>query len=182
MSKAPKPDVWMPLYIEDWDRKTKHLDCEQDGAYGRLVRHYWVNGPLPDDDAQLARIVGMERARWRKVRPSVAPFFSVVDGRWHHGRVDEELDRAREIIEKRRQAGLQGGRPRKQMVSQDESKPKANGYSGEKQMGKQTETPTRVEVEVSETSPLASHEAVEQDSQSLGSSAPIISLADRVSR
>jgi hypothetical protein len=59
VTKDDKPDAWMPLYIGDWDSGTRHLDCEQDGAYGRLVRHYWKNGPLPDDDAQLARIVGM---------------------------------------------------------------------------------------------------------------------------
>lgn len=91
MSKDTKPDAWMPLYIGDWDSGTRHLDCEQDGAYGRLVRHYWRNGPLPDEDGQLSRIVGMETKRWRKVRPVLAPFFVIADGLWRHRRVDEEL-------------------------------------------------------------------------------------------
>lgn len=91
MTKDDKPDAWMPLYIGDWDSGTRHLDCEQDGAYGRLVRYYWRNGPLPDDDAQLARIVGMPLARWRKQRPVIAAFFTVSDGRWTQKRIDAEL-------------------------------------------------------------------------------------------
>lgn len=93
MTKDAKPDAWMPLYIGDWDSGTRHLDCEQDGAYGRLVRHYWKNGPLPDDDIQLSRVVGMVISRWRKVRPVLAAFFTVADGVWRHKRVDEELVR-----------------------------------------------------------------------------------------
>lgn len=101
MSRDDKPDAWMPLYIGDWDSGTRHLDCEHDGAYGRLVRHYWKNGPLPDNDAMLARIVGMEPRRWRKVRPVLAAFFTVSDAIWRHKRVDEELVR---WAEKRRRA------------------------------------------------------------------------------
>lgn len=110
MTKDAKPDAWMPLYIGDWDSGTRHLDCEQDGAYGRLVRHYWKNGPLPDDDAQLARIVGMDGKRWKKTRPVLAAFFVVGDGIWRHNRVDAELvrwaDKRRRAIEKARLGGL----------------------------------------------------------------------------
>lgn len=91
MSKEAKPDAWMPLYIGDWDGDTANLDCEQDGAYGRLVRHYWRKGAPPDDDHQLARIVRMQLARWRKIRPAVAPYFTITDGLWRHGRVEREL-------------------------------------------------------------------------------------------
>lgn len=101
MTKEAKPDAWMPLYIGDWDSGTRHLDCEQDGAYGRLVRHYWKNGPLPDDDAQLARVVGMPLRRWRQVRLVLSAFFVITDGRWNHNRVDAELVR---WGEKRRRA------------------------------------------------------------------------------
>ncbi len=92
MSKD-KPDAWMPLYIGDWESGTRHLDCEQDGAYGRLVRHYWRNGPLPDDDGALSRIIGAPVARWRKLRPVLICFFTVKDGRWFQKRVEVELER-----------------------------------------------------------------------------------------
>jgi uncharacterized protein YdaU (DUF1376 family) len=93
VSKEAKPDAWMPLYIGDWDGDTGHLDCEQDGAYGRLVRYYWRNGPLSDDDESLTRIVRMQLSRWRRVRPILAAFFTIADGRWNHKRVDAELVR-----------------------------------------------------------------------------------------
>lgn len=112
MTKEAKPDAWMPLYIGDWDGDTGHLDCEQDGAYGRLIRFYWRTGPLPDDDAALSRIIRMPLSRWRKIRPVVAAFFIVADGVWRHKRADHEreqwakrkakaADRARQAAEKR---------------------------------------------------------------------------------
>lgn len=91
--KEAKPDAWMPLYVGDWDGDTGHLDCEQDGAYGRLIRWYWRKGPLPDDDAALARIIRMDLKRWRKIRPVIAAFFVIADGEWRHKRVDAELVR-----------------------------------------------------------------------------------------
>ena len=91
LSGKEKPDAWMPLYIGDWDTATRQLTCEEDGAYGRLVRHYWRNGAPADDDAQLARIVGMDRRGWRRLRPVLEGFFDVRDGRWFHARVEREL-------------------------------------------------------------------------------------------
>lgn len=91
MSKDDKPDAWMPLYIGDWDGDTGHLSNEQDGMYGRLVRWYWRKGPLPDDDAMLASVVRVDVKTWRKQRAVLASFFTVADGFWRHGRVDEEL-------------------------------------------------------------------------------------------
>ena len=183
MSSASKPSVWMPLYVGDWDADTAHLDCEQDGAYGRLIRHYWKNGAPVDDDAMLARIVRMERARWRRVRPAIAPFFEIRDGRWFHKRVEAELQRALQIIERRREAGRQGGRPKKQMVSPNESKPKANGLAN----GKQTETPARVTVDVLESQQLAETSQVTSqgdvsDSQANSGQATIIALAGKAVR
>jgi uncharacterized protein YdaU (DUF1376 family) len=110
MSKEAKPDAWMPIYIGDWDGDTRHLDCEQDGAYGRLVRWYWRNGPPPDDDNALSRIVGMTLARWRKQRPVLVLFFRIVDGRWTHKRVDEELVRWSEKRAKAIARAAAGGR------------------------------------------------------------------------
>ena len=91
--KEAKPDAWMPLYIGDWDGDTGHLSCEEDGAYMRLVRHYWRMGPPADNDAGLARIVRMDLRAWKKVRPAIVGYFQVGDGFWRHKRVDMELAR-----------------------------------------------------------------------------------------
>jgi uncharacterized protein YdaU (DUF1376 family) len=101
MSAHGRPDSFMPLYVGDWDGDTGHLDCEQDGAYGRIVRWYWRNGPPADDDAALARIVRMDLARWsRVVRPVVVAFFEVRDGHLHHARVEAELRKAERRYER----------------------------------------------------------------------------------
>lgn len=89
-----KPDAWMPLYVGDWDSGTRHLTCEEDGAYFRLIRFYWKNGTLPDDAEKLSRIVGISLARWKRISPTIAAFFVVGHGRWTHRRADEEMQRA----------------------------------------------------------------------------------------
>jgi len=101
MSKDDKPDAWMPLYIGDWDGDTGHLSCEEDGAYGRLVRHYWRNGPLPDIDRILSSITRTDSRTWKRLRAALAPFFVVANGQWTHKRIDAELVR---WAEKRRRA------------------------------------------------------------------------------
>ena len=110
MTKDDKPDAWMPLYIGDWEGDTGHLDCEQDGAYGRLIRWYWRNGPLPDDDVMIARIIRMDLKRWRKVRAVLAPYFIIADGLWRHGRVEKELVRWKEKRARAIERAAAGGR------------------------------------------------------------------------
>jgi uncharacterized protein YdaU (DUF1376 family) len=124
MTADAKPDAWMPLYIGDWDGDTGHLDCEQDGAYGRLIRWYWRNGPLPDDDLALSRIIRMPLARWRKVRPTIAAFFRIADGVWRHKRQDEERERWGEKRRRYIERASAGGRA-KAAKSSATSTPKA---------------------------------------------------------
>ena len=109
MSKGEKPDAWMPLYIGDWDGDTMHLTCEEDGAYGRLIRSYWRNGPPADDDAKLARIVRMELRQWRRLRSTLVLFFTVEAGVWRHKRVDMELIRWTEKRERAIERARKGG-------------------------------------------------------------------------
>jgi len=147
-----KPDTWMPLYVAEWDADTAHLDCEQDGAYGRMIRWYWRHGPLPDDDNMIARIIRMDVRRWQKLRLVLAPFFTIERGSWRNKRCDQERERAAKISSIRADAGARGGRPRKQTESSGESKTesnekpnaKANGNQTRKQNGLQTETHANV--------------------------------------
>jgi len=110
-----KPDTWMPLYVSDWDASTRHLDVAEDGAYGRLVRFYWRNGPPPDDDAKLARIVGATLPRWLKMRATLAAFFAVGDGVWRHKRVELELERAAAAHARAVERARAGGRAKAAM-------------------------------------------------------------------
>jgi uncharacterized protein YdaU (DUF1376 family) len=92
---------YMPFYVGDYLRDTRHLTTEQHGAYLLLIMEYWAKGSLPDDDTQLARIVGMSPKKWKNVRQVVQAFFH--DG-WHHKRIDAELEKASSKTEKRRTA------------------------------------------------------------------------------
>jgi uncharacterized protein YdaU (DUF1376 family) len=56
--------------------------------------------PLPDDDAALARILGVSQEEWLAVANSVRPFFKSLDGRLVHKRCVCEL-RAQDLRSER---------------------------------------------------------------------------------
>src|SRR5882672_10982170 len=85
---------WMPLYIADYLRDTRHLNAAEHGAYLLLIMQYWTAGTLPNDDQRLARITCTSEAEWKKIRPIIEPFF---EPGWRHKRIDGELARSSEI-------------------------------------------------------------------------------------
>lgn len=93
--------AWMPLYITDYLAKTSHLTGAEHGAYMLLIMHYWQNGSLPENEKLIARIGRMDADQWSESRDVLADLF---DANWTHSRIDEELLKADDIIEKRRNA------------------------------------------------------------------------------
>lgn len=96
----------MPLYVADYLRDTRRLTTAEHGAYLLLIMEYWTTGGLPDDDSQLARIVGMSAAEWRKAKPTIQAFFQ---NGWQHHRIDAEIAKAEAKHERRTEAGKRGG-------------------------------------------------------------------------
>jgi uncharacterized protein YdaU (DUF1376 family) len=97
---------YMPFYVADYLADAAHLTTLEHGAYLLLIMNYWQRGePLPDNDRKLSRIVGMLESEWVEVRESLSEFFTIIDGFWHHGRIDRELDKVRAKSEKARSAG-----------------------------------------------------------------------------
>jgi uncharacterized protein YdaU (DUF1376 family) len=88
-----KPDVWMPLVIGDYRKDTGRLTRDLHGGYLLLIMEYWVNGPIPDDDEDLAAIVLATPREWAAIRPKLVRFFHVENGVWRHKRIDQELER-----------------------------------------------------------------------------------------
>lgn len=87
-----KTDIWMPLYVSDYLDDTRHLSTLEHGAYLLLLMTYWkMQGPLPDDDVRLSRMVGMSLKQWKNVRPVIAAFFVLEGGKWHSTRSQEEI-------------------------------------------------------------------------------------------
>lgn len=109
MTTDPKPDTWMPIVIGDYLKDTKRLTTEQHGAYLLLLMDYWVSGPPLDDDEDLAAITGLDAKTWKKHRPKLERYFTLVDGRWRNKRADEELIDAAERKRKNTERARAGG-------------------------------------------------------------------------
>ena len=109
-----KPNAWMPLYIGDYLRKTMRLNAEQHGAYLLLLMAYWQDGPLPDDDDQLAAIARLDGKGWAKVSKVVRPYFRSEGGQLHHDNAERLKTEAVEKYERRSKAGSNNVRTRYQ--------------------------------------------------------------------
>lgn len=118
-----RTDTWMPLYVAEYRADTAHLSGPEHGAYLLLIMHYWRTGPLPDDDALLARIAVTETGSWQQMAATIRAFFVADNGKLHHKRIDAEREKAETIAAKRAAAGAIGG---KQTRSKWGSKPEAN--------------------------------------------------------
>ena len=110
---ANRANWWMPLYIGDYLRDTTRLTRDQHGAYFLLMMDYWVNGPPPDDDSQLATITKASPIEWRRLRSALLPFFSIVDGVWRQKRLDQEIEKAQGLNAQRQAAGQASARSRR---------------------------------------------------------------------
>lgn len=101
----------MQLYVSDYLGDTRHLSCEQHGAYLLLLMTMWnAGGSLPDDDVKLARIVGLSVKKWKAIRDDVIAFFTTTDGLIGHNRMTKELQKSEAKSHSRASAGARGGR------------------------------------------------------------------------
>lgn len=96
MSDDLKTDVFMPLYIGSYLAGTARLTTELHGAYMLLIMDYWMNGPLPDDDAVLASVVKMTPDAWSNARATLKQYFDIKGGVWKQKRIEKELKAAAE--------------------------------------------------------------------------------------
>lgn len=131
-----KSDVWMPLFVADYLKDTRHLSCTEHGAYLQLLMHAWTNGgTIPSSDARLAIITGLAPRQWKAVRPAVLGFWQLQgDGQaYTHKRVEQELERARKITEKRSKAGSKGAANRWQSDGKSHGKAITKGIANPSQ-------------------------------------------------
>jgi uncharacterized protein YdaU (DUF1376 family) len=85
---------YMPLFVADYLADTRHLTPAQHGAYLLLIFNYWQRGQaLPNDDAKLARIVGMSKRDWAHNRDTILEFFTKQENLLVHSRIAQELSR-----------------------------------------------------------------------------------------
>jgi uncharacterized protein YdaU (DUF1376 family) len=85
---------YMPLFVADYLADTADLSTAQHGAYMLLIMNYWQRGgPLPNDDARLAKITGLSARNWGQMRSRIEEFFESGTEFWNHARIDRELSR-----------------------------------------------------------------------------------------
>lgn len=131
---TPRHDTWMPLYVADYLSDTTHLHGMEHGAYLLLIMHAWRNsGTIPRDDKRLAKIASLSLAEWKRVKPAVMAFWidpGVHSEIYMHKRINDELERAQAITEKRSKAGARGAAGRWQTDAPANGKRMANGCDG----------------------------------------------------
>jgi uncharacterized protein YdaU (DUF1376 family) len=105
---------FMPLYVGDYLSDTAHLTAEEHGAYLLLIMAYWQAGrSLPNDPKRLALIARVPNERWTDVERTLQQFFNVTPTEWQHERIEAELERYRDKVEKAKKAGKASARKRK---------------------------------------------------------------------
>ena len=107
-------DVRASWHRYDWGkykRKTAHLRMLEHGAYTLLQAEYYdTQAPLVANVQQLLFICrATTEAEQQAVQQVLDEFFVLEDDGFHHPRIDEEIARANQLIEKRRDAGHKGG-------------------------------------------------------------------------
>jgi uncharacterized protein YdaU (DUF1376 family) len=95
---------WMPLNVADYLSKTDHLTVAEHGAYLLLIMRYWQKGGIGSDEKLIQRYSHLTAEQWIESRDVLAALF---DEGWTHRRIDAELAKAVEIIDKRKAAGHQ---------------------------------------------------------------------------
>jgi uncharacterized protein YdaU (DUF1376 family) len=102
---------WYAHYTADYERKTSHLTMLEDGAYRRMLDHYYATGiALPLNADHLYRICRAFSDEERNAIDSVLKQYFVRkrDG-YHNNRADEEIEEAEKRIKNKTEAGRAGG-------------------------------------------------------------------------
>lgn len=100
MAEFPALPIWTDAYLAD----TRHLSTLEHGAYFLLMMEAWrrPHCSLPDDDAMLARLAGVDTETWAAIRPIVMAMWKL-DGRsktWTQKRLLKERDFVRKRSKK----------------------------------------------------------------------------------
>lgn len=122
MSQAPLMPMFWDAYLAD----TTHLTTEEHGAYLLLLGAMWRrNGWVPDDDKDVARILGLTPAKWRKIKERLRGFLTFDQGHITQKNLLKIWENTQEKIAKNRENGARGGRPKS---TKNKDLGKANGF------------------------------------------------------
>ncbi len=119
---ADKVDIYIPIYIGDYQADTADLNAEEHGAYLLILMAMWrARAPLPL--ARLDRVAKVLPDRWDGVWGAIARFFVLADGLVTQRRLMRELDAAMERKRTASERGRKGGLARAQAQADSELAP-----------------------------------------------------------
>lgn len=148
MSKSSKH--WYPRYTGDYSQKTKHLSMIEHGAYVMLMDFYYSNEYLPssdtscdlsNDDVLMRICCALDEKERDAVRNVVSQFFTWTEDGYINKRVEEELQKRRDISDKRKKAVDAREKKRKQKDKKIGSSGTSNDTSCD-----DTSTPTPTDI------------------------------------
>jgi len=99
----------MPFFVNDYLGATRHLTLAERGAYTDLLFLEWNIGPLPQDPARLAAMIGCSPRQFSAVWPAIQGKFAIVATGLVNERLEAHRAKALEISSKRAEAGRNGG-------------------------------------------------------------------------
>ena len=108
MSEIP----YLPLYVNDFEGDTAHLNLEEDGAYNRLIRLCWRTPTcsIPNDPKWIIKRLRIDQAQYDDVvKPIIEDYFTIKKGRVFQKRLQKEFDKISNTILERKKAGKKGG-------------------------------------------------------------------------
>lgn len=103
------------------------MDATEFGAYMSLIiTCYQSHNSLLDDDARLARMARVTLKVWRRIKPTIADKFLIIDGKWSHDVVRRELLKYSSLSTKNKANALKKNNSPKPVASQPHSQNGAN--------------------------------------------------------
>src|SRR5687768_7119621 len=97
MTDREKPVPWYPA---KFSIATLHMDFIQRSIYRALLDYSWVNGPLPENEDELAALIGCSRELFRAGWPIVRRKFVRIEG---GGLINRRLELHRRIVMRQQQ-------------------------------------------------------------------------------
>ncbi len=115
MAEGPrvnKPPAYQH-YARDWLVDTAPLSLEEQGAYQRLLDHEWIEGPMVDNEVELARRISVSVKRFKKVWAGIGRFFvRGEDGKLRNPRLEHERESQEQYRRSQSELGRRGAEKR----------------------------------------------------------------------
>lgn len=97
------------FYARDWLASRAALSLAARGVLVDLMAYAWHNDGLPTSEEELRRIVGADRAAWRRAWPELQDRFTLRDGRLYNDWLEAVREESSRYLEGAKTLGQRGG-------------------------------------------------------------------------